>query len=297
MDQAERLRDLVKKSESNLRLKPKRTIKIYTVFSGKGGVGKTNIAVNLAIALQRRGKRVLIIDADLGMANVDVIMGIYPKHTIYDVLFHKFPLKDTVITGYDGVNILPGGSGMLELTMLNMEQKEAFGQQFSTLEDIDVILIDTGAGITKNSLSFVSFSQELILITTPEPTALTDAYSTIKIMKQYKLDKKTKVIVNRCSNSATGEHIYEKLNHTSKAFLNKPLEKLGCVVEDVKVIKSVMEQTPFLVQYPNCSASKCINQIADELIGRSDYYDNDNYNVSRIYSIRQVYRRLLKVFG
>ncbi|HHY81538.1 MAG TPA: MinD/ParA family protein [Clostridiales bacterium] len=290
MDQAEKLRDLVRKGERQTNPGLKEAIKIYTIMSGKGGVGKTNITVNLAIALQRKGKRVLIIDADLGMANVDVILGVYPKHTIYDVLFKQYPLEDTVITSFEGVKILPGGSGMMELASLDIEQQEAFARQFLTFEDIDIILIDTGAGISKNSLSFIAFSQELILVTTPEPPALTDAYSVIKIMVQYKLDKNIKVIVNRCSDDISGEVIYQRLNSTSKTFLNKSLEKLGHILDDSRVAKSVMDQTPFLIQYPNCPASKCICRIADELLGCSSHG-------SRIYSIQQVYKRLLKVFG
>ncbi len=294
MDQAARLRDLVKENNSSVLQEPEKPIRIYTIFSGKGGVGKTNIAVNLAIALQRRGKRVLIIDADLGMANVDVLLGIYPKHTIYDVLFNRYPLKDTLVTGHEGIKVLPGGSGIMELAVLDVEQKEALGREFMALEDIDIILIDTGAGINKNSLSFISFSQELILVTTPEPTALTDAYSAIKIMMQFKLNKNTKVIVNRCPDSGLGKNVYGRLNSTTKTFLNKPLEMLGYVLNDDKVTQAVMEQTPFLVQYPNCSASRCINRIAEELLGRKELA---NGGISRINSIQQLYRRLLKVFG
>ena len=175
------------------------------------------------------------------------------------------PLKDTLVTGHEGIKVLPGGSGIMELAVLDVEQKEALGREFMALEDIDIILIDTGAGINKNSLSFISFSQELILVTTPEPTALTDAYSAIKIMMQFKLNKNTKVIVNRCPDSGLGKNVYGRLNSTTKTFLNKPLEMLGYVLNDDKVTQAVMEQTPFLVQYPNCSASRCINRIAEEL--------------------------------
>lgn len=290
MDQAERLRDLVRKRERSLEPEVQSGIKIYTISSGKGGVGKTNIVINLAIALQRRGKKVLIIDADLGMANVNVVLGVYPKYSLYDVLFHKFPLKSAVITSYEGIKVLPGGSGMIELAMLDIEQQEAFAKEFLTLKDIDIILIDTGAGISKNSLSFISFSQELILITTPEPTSLTDAYSLVKILNQYKLDKNVKVIVNRCSDSHLGNSIYEKLNSTSEVFLHKTLENLGYIYDDGRVMKSVMNQVPFLIQYPKCIASECINRIADELLGRKG--DNSPMN-----SIQQVYKRLLKVFG
>lgn len=290
MDQAERLRRLVREKLEGPKPELSRSIEIFTITSGKGGVGKTNIAVNLAIALQRRGKRVLIIDADLGMANVDVVLGLYPKHTLYDVLFHEYPLKDTVIEGFEGIKILPGGSGIMEMATLDVQQQEKVARQFLAFEDIDVILIDTGAGISKNSLSFIAFSQELILITTPEPTSLTDAYSVIKILVKYNLKKNIKVIVNRCPDAASGENTFEKLNNTSKIFLNKPLEKMGYIMEDAKVVQSVMNQVPFIIRHPHCNASKCIEQIADEFTGIKG-------GISKLSSIQQVYHRLLKVFG
>ena len=290
MDQAERLRNLVKGNRKDPHREGKRSIGIYTVASGKGGVGKTNIAVNLAIALQRRGKKVLIIDADLGMANVDVVMGIYPEHTLYDVLFHEYPLKDAVITGYEGIRILPGGSGIMEMAMLDLARQEAVVRQFMTFDDVDMILIDTGAGISRNSLSFITFSQELILVTTPEPTALTDAYSVIKILAQYKLKKHIKVIVNRCPDIAAGDSTFEKLNYTSETFLGQSLERMGNILNDTRVVQSVMNQVPFIVRHPGCMASKCIDRIADEFMGQRSH-------IGRISSIRQVCSRLLKVFG
>lgn len=288
MDQAENLRLLMKKNLA-LSTKLKHSIGIYTIASGKGGVGKTNVVVNLAIALQRRGKKVLIIDADLGMANVDVILGLYPQSTLYDVLFHGKSFKETIINGPEGIKILPGGSGIMELATLSVEKQEAIVDEFLTLEDIDTILIDTGAGISKNLLSFITFSQELIIITTPEPTALTDAYSLIKVLAKYKLKKKIKVIINKSPNEVSAINTFEKLQKTADAFLRIGLENIGYIIEDTRVVHSVMKQRPFILQYPQSIASKCIDTIANKILGQR--------NSREINSIQEVLNRLLKVFG
>jgi flagellar biosynthesis protein FlhG len=288
VDQAEKLRFLMKKN-LELSSKLKKPIGIYTIASGKGGVGKTNVVVNLAIALQKRGKKVLIIDADLGMANVDVILGLYPQSTLYDVLFHGKSFEETIINGPEGIKILPGGSGIMEMATLSVEKQEAIAHEFLTLEDIDIILIDTGAGISKNLLSFITFSQELIIVTTPEPTALTDAYSVIKVMANYKLKDKIQIIINKCPNGISAINTYEKLRKTTDAFLKVQLVSIGYILEDPRVVNSVMKQIPFVIQYPQCIASKCIDTIADKILGQK--------NSIKIKSIQEVYNRLLKVFG
>lgn len=288
MDQAEKLRLLMKKNIA-LSAKLKHSIGIYTIASGKGGVGKTNVVVNLAIALQKRGKRVLIIDADLGMANVDVILGIYPQSTLYDVLFRGRSFKETIINGPEGIKILPGGSGIMEMATLSLEKQEAIAHEFLTLEDIDIILIDTGAGISKNLLSFITFSQELIIVTTPEPTALTDAYSVIKVLANYKLKKKIRIIINKCPNEISAINTFEKLQKTTDAFLKVHLESIGYILEDARVVHSVMKQIPFVIQYPQSIASKCIDAIANKMLGQK--------NNREIKSIQEVFNRLLKVFG
>lgn len=290
MDQAESLRALVKKNLKKSSSKTQRDIGIYTIASGKGGVGKTNVVVNLAIALQKRGKKVLIIDADLGMANVDVVLGVFPKYTLYDVLFHNHPFEDALITGPQGIKILPGGSGMMDMVNLEVERQEAIAREFLTLEDIDIILIDTGAGISKNSLSFIAFSQELIIVTTPEPTSLTDAYGIIKILEKYKFKKSIKVIINRSAEASQAKNTFEKLKRTCDRFLQLQLESLGYILDDFHVSRSVMEQVPFIIQYPHCTASKCIHDIADQFTGRKRAK-------RKIRSIQEVYHRLIKVFG
>ena len=188
-DQAEGLRDRIRERDWGAKnIVPNKDIKIYTVASGKGGVGKTNIVVNLAISLQKRGLQVMILDADLGLANVDVVLGIYPKLTLYDVILKGKSLKDAIVYGPSGIRVIPGGSGIIEMTRLDKDSQKKLMEQFEDMGDIDVLLIDTGAGISMNQLSFITFSQEVILVTTPEPTAITDVYSVIKIISELRVN-------------------------------------------------------------------------------------------------------------
>lgn len=290
-DQAECLRDLVKrKSASQPSKLPSRGIKIYTVASGKGGVGKTNIVVNTAIALQKRGLKVMILDADLGLANVDVVLGIYSRVTLHDVMFGDKRLQDAVMRGPGGIRIIPGGSGMIEMTNLNSEAQKKLMRQFSEMDDIDILLIDTGAGISMNQLSFITFAHEVVLVTTPEPTAITDVYSVIKIISELKIKRKIKLIVNKASSDKMGRLTYMKLKKTAESFLNVELEYLGYVADDARVGNSVMKQVPFIMKYPNCLASQCIDKIAEQIVGVS-------IKGAKITTMSEVYNRLVKIFG
>lgn len=177
----------------------------------------------------------------------------------------------------------------MEMATLDVRKQEALAEEFTSLEDVDIILIDTGAGISKNLLSFITFSQELIIITTPEPTALTDAYSLMKVLSQYRLKKNIRVVINRCLNEGVAQNSFIKLLRTSNTFLNIELENLGYILEDQRVAQSIMEQVPFIIKYPKCPASKCMDSITERFLG---------FNSNRkIRSIQQVYQRLMKVFG
>ena len=295
IDQAQVLREMVQSSnQENLPrkvTKPKtfKDIKIYSVASGKGGVGKTNVVVNLAIALQKKGKRVLVIDADLGLANIHVILGLYPKKTLYDVFFGGIALKEAIMEGPEGIKIIPGGSGILKMTTIEASNEKKFEEAFMDLDDIDVILIDIGAGISMNLMSFITFSQEVLMVTTPEPTAMTDAYGVIKVISELGLKKKIKIIVNRVSNAEIAETTFERLSNTVYNFLDIELENLGYISDDVRVSNAVMERTPFIVLYPNSLASKCIDTICNKVM------DDKTKNI-KINTINDVYNRLIKVF-
>lgn len=291
-DQAHNLRNLVeqKRKENVEKILKEKEIKIYCVASGKGGVGKTNVVVNLAISLQRRGRKVLIIDADLGMANVDVILGLYPKVTLFDVFFNNKTLQEAVIDGPEGVKIIPGGSGMIKMTTLDTGQQSKLAEEFIQLEDIDTILIDSGAGISMNLMSFIAFSQEVLVITTPEPTALTDAYGLIKVISELQLKKRIKVIVNRVSGKEIASYTFERLKNTVEKFLKIQLDYMGYILDDIRVSNAVMDRTAFVLGYPNSMASKCIDSISDKMIGKND-------NGVRLRTMSEVYNRLIKVFG
>lgn len=292
IDQAHNLRNLVEQQhkEKVEKALEKKDIKIYCVASGKGGVGKTNVVVNLAISLQKKGRNVLIIDADLGMANVDVVLGLYPEITLFDVFFNDRPLKEAIIQGPEGIKIIPGGSGMIKMTNLDVAQQNKLAEEFTQLDDVDTIIIDTGAGISMNLMSFIAFSQELLIVTTPEPTALTDAYGLIKAISELQLKKTIKVIVNRVSGQEIAKFTYERLKNTVEKFLKIHLEYVGYILDDVRVYNAVMDRSPFVIEYPNAMASKCIQSISDKMIGKSK-------TDIKLRTMSEVYNRLIKVFG
>lgn len=292
MDQAQSLRNMMQQKHKNTvdSRATDKDVKIYTVASGKGGVGKTNFTVNIAIELQKRGKQVLIIDADLGMANVDVLIGIFPKITLYDVLFSGKSLQEAIIEGPGGIRIIPGGSGILQMTQLEPAQINSLAEGFLQLSDVDVIFVDTGAGISKNLLSFVTFSKETIIVTTPEPTALTDAYGVIKTISEIGLKKNIKIVVNRATSKNMAVNTFERLRDTVHSFLSIQVEDLGYILDDTRVSNAVMERKAFQFQYPNSIAAKCVEQIADKML------EQESTN-AKVTTISEVYNRLIKVFG
>lgn len=292
IDQAQNLRRLVeeKRREEIQDVIKKSGIKIFCVASGKGGVGKTNIVVNLAILLQQKGRKVLIIDADLGLANVDVLLDIIPDVTLYDVLFHNKSLKDALTEGPQGIKMIPGGSGILEMTNLDDGQQKRFAKEFIELEDFDTIIIDTGAGISFNLMSFIAFSQVIILVTTPEPTAMTDAYGLLKVLSELKIERETHVIINRVTKSEIAAYTYERLKNTASNFLHIDLNYLGYVLDDIRVSNAVMDRKPFVTEYPKSVASRCLLRIADKLIC-------DNNPEVKINTMSEVYNRLIRIFG
>ncbi len=290
-NQADNLIDLVvEKKKLNGMFAKNPNTRIFTIASGKGGVGKTNIVVNLAISLQKSGKKVLVLDADLGMANVDILLGIAPKVTLYDVMFRGKDIEEAIFDGPEGTKIIPGGSGILELSKLDVMEKQIFVSQFKKLSGFDIILIDTGAGISMNQMSFITFSDEVILVATPEPTSITDVYSVIKIIGSLNIKKKINVVVNRVNDEKEALNTFRKLNETTSRFLGIKLVYLGHVVNDVRVNNSVMKQMPFIIKYPNSMASLCIDNISKDFL-------NKNKNKIKAKTIDEVYNRLLKVFG
>ena len=284
IDQAEKLRQLVVEKDL-LSLKPR----IITVTSGKGGVGKSNFVVNLGIALQKSGKKVLIFDADMGMGNDDVLMGFLPKYNVFDIIFNNKEIEEVIITGPYGIKLLPGGSGLTKIDEITNEEREAFLSKLTKLNDLDYILMDTGAGINKDVLGFVACSEELIILTTPEPTSLTDAYSLLKVVNHFKLKNKAKVIINRTMEDTEGQVTFNKLNNAVWSFLKMELEYLGNVAEDKKLSLAVRQQQPVLISYPNCEASKAIIRIAEKLMG--------TVQVQNSLGVQELFKKIFSIFS
>lgn len=261
LDQAQRLRQMAYSSEKKDR------VRIITVTSGKGGVGKSNFVVNLAITLQKMGKKVLIFDADVGMGNDDVLMGFLPKYNVFDIIFSNRKIDDVIITGPFGVKLLPGGSGIAKVEELTDEQRKGFINKLEQLQGFDYIIMDTGAGINRSVLGFVACCQELIILTTPEPTSLTDAYSLLKAVNHFKIKNEARVVINRTFDEKEGLLTYNKFNNAVSNFLKMRLEYLGSVAEDKRLVQAVRSQKPFVLGSPNCNAAQDIARIALKLIG------------------------------
>ncbi len=240
--------------------------RIITVTSGKGGVGKTNICLNLALYLATKGLRTCLFDADLGLANINILLGLQPELTLKDVILDQRPLQDIIIEDYEGIDILPGSSGVEELANLDASQAQDLVQSFSLLAEYDYLLFDTSAGIAKNVLSFCLSTQEVVVIITPEPTSLTDAYSLVKVLLSNKYKGKIYVVVNQCKDMAAAKSAYGKFKGAVIKYLGTEVQPLGVVFEDSKVVSAVKEQRPFFLAHPNCNASQCIKKIGDRLM-------------------------------
>lgn len=278
-DQAEKLRELVQEKEHETRVEEKNAAHLpltsvsfkqrtIAVTSGKGGVGKTNFVANLAIALSQLKKEVLILDADLGLANLDIVMGLAPnqQRTLHQVVMGKKELNDVLITGPEGVKIIPGATGIQELADINFEQREEFLRKLSDIETrFDVFLIDTGAGLSQNVLSFCLAASEVIVVTTPEPTSYMDAYGMIKVLSKENPEISIRLVINMVSSKEEGGQIFEKISEACRNFLQISIEKGGYILRERSVTKAVLAKKPFLLLYPDSEASRCIREIASRL--------------------------------
>lgn len=265
MDQAEQLRKMMQQTDS----KPK--ARVITVTSGKGGVGKTSISINLAIQLTRLGKRVVVFDADFGLANIEVMLGVRPQYNLADMMFRGKDLTDIITQGEEGISFISGGSGIQELASMNRDQVMYLTSRLITLDKFaDIVIVDTGAGISDSVLEFVLASTEVLLVATPEPTSITDAYALLKALNRkeefVKEDTSIKMIANRVKSAAEGQNLYEKMSVVSEKFLNIPVTYLGSVPMDEQISKAVMRQKPVSVINPEAPAAKAIKQIAENLL-------------------------------
>lgn len=262
-DQAQGLRNLVRSQQEA----PSRTTRIITVTSGKGGVGKSNFTLNFALTLQAKGYKVLVFDADIGMANIDVLMGVSPKYSLYHLLKRQKSVWEIIHKGYNDIEFIAGGSGFNDLLSLSEAELDYFVEQVNQLNGyVDYILFDTGAGLSKETLKFIVAAQETIVVTTPEPTSITDAYAIIKMVNSMNYNVQFKLVINRVTEEREGKQTADKISLVAKQFLNLDIPTLGFVSDDSNVSKAVKRQIPFTVAFPNTIATKGIELLADRFI-------------------------------
>lgn len=239
-----------------------RQAKTLCIISGKGGVGKSNIALNFSLELINEGKKVLLIDLDVGMGNIDILLGLHAKKSIFD-LFHDYEsIHDIIELGPKNLGFIAGGSGVSEFFSLDEERKEHFYKQYNDVVQMyDYILFDMGAGVTKESLFFILAADECIVVTTPEPTSIMDAYSAIKFVISSEGEMPISVIMNRSSSQKEGEQSLERFKRVVSQFLQIEIEKLGILPEDKSVSKSVINQTPFVLFNRKSQVSKAMQAL------------------------------------
>lgn len=269
MDQAQNLRNIVKKN-TVIKENEKKS-RIITVTSGKGGVGKTSVSINLAIQFRLQGKSVIIFDADFGLANIEVMIGAIPKYNLSDLIYRGKDLNDIIMKGPMDIGFISGGSGISGLGDLTKDQLTYLVYKIKELESMaDIIIIDTGAGISSAVMDFVVVSNEVILVTTPEPTSITDSYSLLKALnKRDDFDKSQnhiKIVANRVRNYEEGANLYNKLNVVVNKFLNFNIEFLGIIENDENMSKAVIQQKPISMAYPNSKGAKSFKKISDTLL-------------------------------
>jgi flagellar biosynthesis protein FlhG len=261
MDQAHTLRN-----QSDLNAGTASRLRVISVASGKGGVGKTFCAVNLAVLAAKRGQRVLLLDADLGLANVEIVLGIRPRYNISDLLEKNISIHEVLASGPFGIRVLAGGSGFCRLTQLADEEKQTLVHALEPLDDtFDLVLIDSGAGIGENVLFFASASQENILVLNHEPTALSDAYATIKVLSKEAGVKDFQILVNDVPSELEARKVFGALTTVTERFLEARLHYLGSIPTDPAVSQAILQQIPAVECFPQSAASHSLGQISEAL--------------------------------
>ena len=282
MDQAQQLRNIVK-------LQEQRNIsnaKVITITSGKGGVGKSNMAVNLAVHFRKMGKRVIIFDADFGLANVEVMFGTVPKYNLTKLLEGEMKIEDIITKGPEDIGFISGGSGIVGLNNLNKSQIDYLISNLSYLNELtDVLIIDTGAGVSDSVLDFVLASPEVVLVTTPEPSSLTDSYSLIKALYKnpgfIKNGTNIRLVANKVNSRDEAMAVYNKIKTVTTKCLSGEVKYLGMVPQDDTLEKAVRNQKIVSLSYPKAKSSKAFETIAYELLEEKITY---KWGISQIFS-------------
>ncbi|CAI8785703.1 flagellar biosynthesis protein FlhG [Brevibacillus sp. IT-7CA2] len=260
-DQAEQLR------ERMLQNKKTRPTRLVTVTSGKGGVGKSNFSLNFGLGLIEKGHKAVLFDLDLGLANLDVLMGITPKKHLFHLLEPDTTVWDIIEHGPGGLEFIAGGSGFTQIMQLDDEKLDRLFSHLDPLQGYaDTIIFDTGAGFSKESMRFMLSSDEVILVTTPEPPAITDAYAVIKMLHARNPAVSIRLVINRASSEREGKMTADKLAMVSKRFLNMDIQSLGYVSDDPYVSKAVKLQRPFLLTYPQSQAARSIRNLVERYL-------------------------------
>lgn len=263
-DQAVQLREKMSRKNTKPSI---RNTRVLAVTSGKGGVGKSNFTLNFALALIEQGKSVLIIDVDLGFANIDILFGHAPRETIAGMLDKQLAIEDVIERGPLGLQLIAGGQGFSGLFELDADKMKRFMEQLGSLQGkVDFVLLDTGAGLSENNMRFLLAADEVLLVTTPEPTSVTDAYSVVKMMHAKDSDLAIRLVVNQCTDGREGQQTAENFAEVAQRFLDKNIRTLGILPSDLHVPQAVKKQEPFLLAHPGSSASKAIRTLAAEYL-------------------------------
>ncbi|MGR9050135.1 MinD/ParA family protein [Halobacillus faecis] len=263
-DQAEILRRRMQKMEG------KRQVKTIAIASGKGGVGKSNFCINFALQLIKEGKKVLIFDLDIGMGNIDILMGRSPKRTFVDLFREELSIHDIIELGPRSLSYIAGGSGLSHIFELDQEKFAYFQSEFEQLtQSFDFILFDMGAGATQDSLHFISSAHEAIVVTTPEPTSITDGYAMIKHLVHKDKSLPIKILVNRSLNEKNGRATFERMSLVVKKFLDSEVDLLGILPDDRSVLEAVNKQQPFVIDSPKSKVSRSLEELVHGYLNES----------------------------
>lgn len=274
-DQADTLRQMARQSRKNASAEQsgpgaageEHGIRVISVTSGKGGVGKSNVVSNLAMALSAQGKKVLIVDADLGLGNLDVLLGLSPAYNLNHVLNGEKSISEIIIDGPAGIKVIPAGSGVQEVTSLSQHDKLRLLDELDILEEqFDIMIVDTEAGISENVTYFTVAAQEIIVVVSPEPTSITDVYALIKLLATRYSEHHFKVLVNMAKDSEDALEVFRKLANVAGRFLDISLDYLGCVVKDEKVVEAVKRQKAVYDLFPDSEAAACFTTLARRVI-------------------------------